>query len=98
MACDLAELVGSAIALQLLFAIPLPWGVLLTAADSLLLLALQRFGVRRLEAVVIALVALVSMCFALELFLPYLRRVVDIPMPKQEDDIQGNVDTDGYQE
>ncbi|MFM7169488.1 MAG: Nramp family divalent metal transporter [Cyanobium sp.] len=68
-ACDLAELVGSAIALQLLFAIPLPWGVVLTAADTLLLLALQRFGVRRLEAVVIALVALVSICFALELFL-----------------------------
>lgn len=62
----LAELVGSAIALQLLFAIPLPWGVLLTAADTLLLLALQRFGVRRLEALVIALVALVSTCFALE--------------------------------
>ncbi|MFM7235775.1 MAG: Nramp family divalent metal transporter [Cyanobium sp.] len=68
-ACDLAELVGSAIALQLLFAIPLPWGVLLTAADTLLLLALQRFGVRRLEALVIALVALVSTCFALELLL-----------------------------
>ncbi|MFN9531638.1 MAG: Nramp family divalent metal transporter [Cyanobacteriota bacterium] len=68
-ACDLAELVGSAIALQLLFGLPLPWGVLLTAADTLLLLALQRFGVRRLEAVVIALVALVSACFALELLL-----------------------------
>jgi manganese transport protein len=68
-ACDLAELVGSAIALQLLFGLPLPWGVLLTAADTLLLLALQRFGMRRLEAVVIALVALVSACFALELLL-----------------------------
>jgi manganese transport protein len=68
-ACDLAELVGSAIALQLLFGLPLPWGVLLTAADTLLLLALQRFGVRRLEAVVIALVALVRACFALELML-----------------------------
>ena len=68
-ACDLAELVGSAIALQLLFGLPLPWGVLLTAADTLLLLALQRFGVRRLEAVVIALVTLVSACFALELLL-----------------------------
>ena len=68
-ACDLAELVGSAIALQLLFGLPLPWGVLLTAADTLLLLALQRFGMRRLEALVIALVGLVSACFALELLL-----------------------------
>ncbi|MBD2422828.1 MAG: Nramp family divalent metal transporter [Cyanobacteria bacterium REEB498] len=68
-ACDLAELVGSAIALQLLFGLPLPWGVGLTAADTLLLLALQRFGVRRLEALVIALVALVGGCFAVEMFL-----------------------------
>ena len=68
-ATDLAELVGSAIALQLLFGLPLPWGVGLTAADTLLLLALQRFGVRRLEALVIALVALVGGCFAVEMFL-----------------------------
>ncbi|MEY3928294.1 MAG: hypothetical protein RLZZ516_4 [Cyanobacteriota bacterium] len=68
-ACDLAELVGSAIALQLLFALPLPWGVALTAADTLLLLALQRFGVRRLEALIIAMVALVGTCFAVELLL-----------------------------
>jgi manganese transport protein len=68
-ACDLAELVGSAIALQLLFGLPLPWGVLLTAADTLLLLALQRFGMRRLEALIIALVALVGACFAIELML-----------------------------
>lgn len=67
--CDLAELIGSAIALELLFAIPLPWGVLLTAADTVLLLGLQRFGLRRLEALVIALVLLVSACFALELLL-----------------------------
>ena len=68
-ACDLAELVGSAIALQLLFGLPLLWGVALTAADTLLLLALQRFGIRRLEALVIALVALVGGCFAVEMFL-----------------------------
>jgi manganese transport protein len=68
-ACDLAELVGSAIALQLLFGLPLPWGVALTAADTLLLLALQRFGIRRLEALIIALVALVGACFAWELLL-----------------------------
>ena len=67
-ACDLAELVGSAIALQLLFGLTLLWGVILTAADTLLLLTLQRFGVRRLEALVLALVALVAGCFAIELF------------------------------
>jgi manganese transport protein len=68
-ACDLAELVGSAIALQLLFGLPLPWGVALTAGDTLLLLALQHFGLRRLEALIIALVAMVGACFAWELAL-----------------------------
>ncbi len=68
-ACDLAELVGSAIALQLLCGLPLPWGVALTALDTLLLLLLQRWGIRRLEAVVIAMVALIGGCFAVELLL-----------------------------
>jgi len=68
-ACDLAELVGTAVALQLLFGLPLPWGVVLTAFDTLLLLGLQRFGIRRLEALVIALVALVGACFAVEMLL-----------------------------
>jgi manganese transport protein len=68
-ACDLAELVGSAIALQLLFGLPLPWGVALTALDTLLLLLLQRWGVRTLEAAVIAMVALIGGCFAIELLL-----------------------------
>ena len=68
-ACDIAELLGSAIALHLLLGLPLPWGVALTALDTLLLLLLQQWGVRRLEAVVIALVVLVGGCFAVELFL-----------------------------
>jgi manganese transport protein len=68
-ACDLAELVGTAVALQLLFSLPLPWGVVLTAFDTLLLLGLQRFGIRHLEALVIALVALVGACFAVEMLL-----------------------------
>ncbi len=68
-ATDLAELVGSAIALQLLFGMPLPWGVALTAGDTLLLLALQRFGFGRLEALIIGLVALVGACFAWEMVL-----------------------------
>ena len=68
-ACDLAELVGTALALQLLFGLPLAWGVVLTVLDTLLLLLLQQWGVRRLEAFVIALVALVGACFAVELLL-----------------------------
>jgi manganese transport protein len=54
-ACDLAEVIGSAIALNLLFGIPLIWGVLLTAFDVMILLLLQNRGFRWLEAVVITL-------------------------------------------
>lgn len=66
-ACDLAEVIGSAIALNLLFGIPLLWGVCLTALDVLLILLLQNRGFRYLEAFVIALVAIIGACFALEL-------------------------------
>src|SRR5215216_5133405 len=68
-ACDLAEVIGSAIALNLLFGISLPVGVAITALDVLLLLYLQNKGVRVLEALVITLVASVGICFAFELFL-----------------------------
>ncbi len=67
-ACDLAEVVGSAIALQLLFHIPLVLGVLLTAADVLLLLLLQNRGFRYLEALVITLIATIGALFGMELF------------------------------
>ena len=67
-ACDLAEVIGSAIALQLLFHIPLILGVLLTAADVLLLLLLQNRGFRYLEALVITLIATISALFGLEIF------------------------------
>jgi manganese transport protein len=66
-ACDLAEVVGTAIALDLLFHIPLPIGVVITAADVLVLLLLQKKGFRYLEALVIALIGTVVVCFALEL-------------------------------
>jgi manganese transport protein len=66
-ACDLAEVIGSAIALNLLFGIPLIWGVCLTALDVLLILLLQNKGFRWLEAFVIALIATVGVCFAVEL-------------------------------
>lgn len=65
-ACDVAEVIGSAIALKLLFGLPLAWGAALTAADSLLLLALQRRGVRWLEAFVMALIALIGACFLIQ--------------------------------
>ncbi|MEO6526222.1 MAG: Nramp family divalent metal transporter [Gemmatimonadaceae bacterium] len=68
-ACDLAEVIGSAIALNLLFGIALPVGVAITALDVLLLLYLQNKGVRVLEALVITLVATVGICFAFELYL-----------------------------
>src|SRR3954468_14790209 len=68
-ACDLAEVIGSAIALNLLFGIALPIGVAITALDVLLLLYLQNRGVRVLEALVITLVATVGVCFAFELVL-----------------------------
>lgn len=67
-ACDLAEVLGSAVALNLLFHIPLFWAVLLTASDVLLLLLLQRFGMRTIEAVVALFVATIGVCYFLELF------------------------------
>jgi manganese transport protein len=66
-ACDLAEVIGAAIALNLLFGIPLIWGVCLTAFDVLLILMLQNRGFRWLEALVIALIASIGICFAVEL-------------------------------
>ncbi len=66
-ACDLAEVLGTAIALQLLFGLPLIAGVCLTAFDVLLILALQRFGFRKLEAFIVALLVVIAGCFAYEL-------------------------------
>jgi manganese transport protein len=68
-ACDLAEVVGSAVALYLLFGVPLVWGVLITGFDVLLLLAAMHFGFRKIEAIVITLVTTVAACFAVEVFL-----------------------------
>ncbi len=67
-ACDLAEVLGGAVALNLLFHIPILWAVMITGADVLLLLGLQRFGMRLIEAVVLVLVATIGLCFAIELF------------------------------
>ena len=67
-ACDLAEVVGSAVALNLLFGLPLVSGVLITGFDVLLLLGAMRFGFRKIEAIVLTLVATVAVCFAVQVF------------------------------
>ncbi|HVO20413.1 MAG TPA: Nramp family divalent metal transporter [Anaeromyxobacter sp.] len=67
-ACDLAEVLGSAVALNLLFHIPVFWAVILTSVDVLLLLGLQRLGMRTIEAVVLLLVSTIATCYFLEIF------------------------------
>src|SRR6266851_4931102 len=67
-ACDLAEVLGSAVAINLMFHIPLLWAVIITGLDVLLLLTLQRFGMRTIEAVVLLLIATIGACYCLELF------------------------------
>jgi manganese transport protein len=68
-ACDLAEVLGSAVALNLLFHIPLLWAVVITGADVLLLLLLQRFGMRTIEAVILVLVGTIAACYFIEIFI-----------------------------
>lgn len=68
-ACDLAEVLGMAIGLQLLFDLPLIWGVSLTVLDTLLLLLLQSYGMRKIEAFIITLVAIIGGAFLVELIL-----------------------------
>ncbi len=68
-ACDLAEVLGSAIGLKLLFGVPLLVGVVVTALDVLLVLWLQRFGMRVLEAFILSLVTVIGVCFLLEIVL-----------------------------
>jgi manganese transport protein len=67
-ACDLAEVLGSAVALNLLFHIPLPWAVLITALDVLVLLGMQGFGMRMIEAVIVVLIATIGICYFIEIF------------------------------
>ena len=67
-ACDLAEVVGSAIALQLLFGIPLVWGCVITSLDVMAVLYLQNKGFRYVEAIVITLILTIGTCFAAQLF------------------------------
>jgi manganese transport protein len=74
MACDLAEVLGSAVAINLLFHIPLLWSVVITGFDVILLLALQGLGMRFIEAVIFLLVATIAGCYFIEIFvLPQTR-------------------------
>src|SRR5947209_11144223 len=66
-ACDLAEVIGTVIALKLLFQVPYIWGVVIAAADTFLLLALQRRGVRLLELVTLALIGVIAVSFCIEI-------------------------------
>ncbi|HVP71710.1 MAG TPA: Nramp family divalent metal transporter, partial [Gemmatimonadaceae bacterium] len=86
-ACDLAEVLGAAIGLQLLFHVPLVFGVILTGLDVLLLLGLSRLGMRRLEAIIVVLVATIGACFAIEMLLarPDLPGVLRGLLPRGDD-------------
>ncbi len=83
-ACDLAEILGSAIAFQLLFGMPLLAGVLITAFDTVLVLWLMRLGIRTLESAVLALVCVVGGCFVVELWMakPVLSHIASGLIPR----------------
>jgi len=85
-ACDLAEVLGSAVALKLLFGLPLIAGVVITALDVLIVLALQGRGFRLIEAFVVTLIATIAGCFAYEIFFaqPLWRDAVQGLIPRAE--------------
>ncbi len=85
-ACDLAEVLGSAVALKLLFGLPLLAGVLITALDVLLVLALQGRGFRLVEAFVVTLIGSIAACFAYEIFFahPVWREAATGLLPRME--------------
>jgi manganese transport protein len=68
-ATDLAEVLGSAIGLYILFGVPMIWGVIITTFDVLLLMLLMSFGIRKMEAFIVSLVATIGICFAVEMVL-----------------------------
>jgi len=85
-ACDLAEVIGSAVALNLLFGIPLVYGVIITAGDVLMVLYLQNKGFRHIESLVAGLIVLIAGCFAYELIVsePSIRAILGglVPSPQ----------------
>lgn len=85
-ACDLAEVIGSAIALNLLFGIPLPWGIAITVLDVLLILMLQAKGFRWIESIVASLIIIISGCFIYEIITsqPAISPMLQGLIPKKE--------------
>jgi len=83
-ACDLAEVLGAAIALNLLFHIPMVIGVVLTALDTIMVLWLSRYGIRLIEALILSLIAIVTGCFLVELAFarPILKEVFSGIVPR----------------
>jgi manganese transport protein len=90
-ACDLAEILGMAIGIQLLTGLPLIWGVSITVLDTFLLLYLQRLGIRKMEAFIIALVAVIGFCFLINIIIaqPQLHEILKgfIPSLPQAKDL-----------
>jgi manganese transport protein len=86
-ACDLAEVLGAAIALKLLFHIPLLAGVILTALDTVMVLWLSRYGIRVIEAMILSLIAVITGCFIVELFFakPVIGEMVSGLVPRLND-------------
>lgn len=70
-ACDLAEVLGMAIGIHLLFGMPILWGVLITILDTFLLLVLQRYGIRKMEAFIIGLIAIIGFSFLVNIVLAH---------------------------
>jgi manganese transport protein len=87
-ACDLAEVLGMAIGLQLLFHIPLFWGVVICAFDTFVLLLLLHYGIRKIEAFIISLVAIIGIAFFAQIFIaqPVLSNIVSGFIPSFADD------------
>ena len=85
-ACDLAEVLGMALGLFLLTGLPIMWGILVTILDTFLLLWLQKFGIRKLEAFIVCLVAIIGASFLIEIFLTH-------PHPVPADVLKGFVPT-----
>lgn len=70
-ACDLAEVLGTAIGLNLLFKVPLLYGVIITGFDTMLFLVIQHYGIRKMEAFILMLVTTIGVCFGIEVFLSH---------------------------
>jgi manganese transport protein len=85
-ACDLAEVIGSAIALNLLFNIPLVFGVLITCADVLIILFFQHKGFRYIELIVVSLIVVILFCFGYEILLsqPYISEILSGLIPSSQ--------------